>query len=27
MANAWVNFSRGVNNLIEPVLVRQELAQ
>ena len=27
MANAWVNFSRGVNNLIEPVLVRQELTQ
>ena len=27
MANAWVNFSRGVNNLIEPVLVRQELVQ
>jgi PadR family transcriptional regulator PadR len=24
MANAWVDFSRGVGNLIEPVLANQE---
>jgi len=24
MANAWVDFSRGVGNLIEPVLAKQE---
>lgn len=27
MANAWVNFSRGVGNLIEPVLTSQEASK
>jgi PadR family transcriptional regulator PadR len=27
MANAWVEFSRGVGNLIEPVLATQELSK
>jgi PadR family transcriptional regulator PadR len=27
MAEAWVNFSRGVGNLIEPVLAPQELSK
>jgi PadR family transcriptional regulator PadR len=27
MANAWVDFSRGVNHLLKPVLAQQEAAQ
>lgn len=27
MAEAWVNFSRGIGNLLEPVLAQQELSK